>query len=235
MDETGWRLLCASAWAWVFTNSTHTLYVIVASRGHEVVLKILGPEFEGFLESDCFAAYNALPYPAERKPKCASHFLTGLKEAGHFASGRDGDFVRAAKDLLKLAIEVKRHKIDLSEADYQRLRAGINTSMDKLLELNVTEPLSRRMANRMRKHRPGLLAFLDHDIVPPTNNIAERQIRPIVIHRKLSGGNRSELGARALTGLASVFATTCQQGVRFADVVIRALRLRGTGQSALPP
>ena len=235
-DETGWRLLCASAWAWVFTNATHTLYVISPNRGHEVVLRILGPEFAGFLHSDCMGAYDVL-YAAEKKPKCNSHFLKDLKEAEGLqllAGSLESAWPRAVIDLLKSAIDLKKMKSRAAGRDYQEQCRSIGIKLDVLLGQGqqLTEPGNIRMANRLRKHRAGVLLFLEHDEVHATNNHAERQIRPFVIFRKLSGGNRSELGAAALATLASVWATACQQGLNFGSVVIRALRNRG--QSAIP-
>lgn len=235
-DETGWRLLCASAWAWVFTSATHTLYVISPTRGHEVILTILGPEFAGFLHSDCMGAYDVL-YAAEKKPKCNSHFLTGLKEAEGLqllAGSLEATWPRAVIDLLKDAIDLKKRKPELAAKVYQDQCRSVGIQLDVLLGQvgELTEPGNIRMANRLRKHREGVLLFLEHDEVQATNNHAERQIRPFVIFRKLSGGNRSELGAAALATLASVWATACQQGLNFASVVISALRNRG--QSAIP-
>lgn len=235
-DETGWRLLCASAWAWVFTTTTHTLYVIRPSRGHEIVLEILGPEFAGFLVTDCMAAYNVL-YPAEKKPKCASHFLKDLKEAEGLLLLPPGQsearWPREVINLLKGAIGLKKTKPELAPEDFRERRQAIHDKLDLLLAEELTDPKSLTMAKRLRKHRAGVLLFLDHDAVEPTNNQAERQIRPFVIHRKLSGGNRSERGAAALATLASVFATTCLQGLSFTATVLMALRNRG--QSALGP
>jgi len=59
VDETGWRIGTLSAWLWVFTNQETTVYTIRSSRGHEVVVDILGAQFAGVLNSDCFLAYDA--------------------------------------------------------------------------------------------------------------------------------------------------------------------------------
>lgn len=236
-DETGWRLLCESAWAWVFTTATCTLYVINPSRGHEVALQILGPEFAGFLLTDCMGAYDALPYPAERKPKCNGHFLKDLR-AGEGIQLLAGDpeaiWPRAVMDLLKEAIALKREKPALPLSVFKQRQRSVRVRLDVLLGQvgELTHPDNIKMAKRLRKHRAGVLLFLDHDEIEPTNNHSERQIRTFVIFRKLSGGNRSERGAAALATLASVWATACQQGLSFASIVLRALRIRG--QSALP-
>lgn len=235
-DETGWRLLCASAWAWVFTSATHTLFVISPTRGHEVILTILGPDFAGFLHSDCMGAYDVL-YAAKKKPKCNSHFLKDLKEAEGLqllANSLEATWPRAVIDLLKEAIELKKRKPELAVNVYQDQCRSVGIRLDVLLGQvgELTEPGNIKMANRLRKHRAGVLLFLEHDEVQATNNHAERQIRVFVIFRKLSGGNRSESGAAALATLASVWATACQQGMNFASVVVSALRNRG--RSAIP-
>ena len=100
------------------------------------------------------------------------------------------------------------------EADEQKL--------DRLLAGHYTNPDNLRMANRLRKHRDALFTFLKHPQVDPTNNLAERQLRPAVIVRKLPGGNRTEQGAHTHEILATLAVTVRQQGISFADVV-RAL------------
>ena len=64
----------------------------------------------------------------------------------------------------------------------------------------------------LRKQREHLLRFLDHDGLDATNNLAEREIRPAVIARKLSAGNRTEAGAETHAVLASVLRTCRRQG-----------------------
>ena len=88
VDETGWRLCSKSAWLWVFANRQATIYVIRYSRGHKVVLEVLGTDFSGWLITDCLATYDSLPYP--NKGKCVGHFLKALSdlEALHSHTGR---------------------------------------------------------------------------------------------------------------------------------------------------
>ena len=75
-----------------------------------------------------------------------------------------------------------------------------------------TDPDNARLAKRLRKQRDHLLRFLDHDGVDATNNLAEREIRPAVIARKLSACNRTEAGAETHAVLASVLRTCRRQG-----------------------
>ena len=220
-DETGWWLNCSTAWAWVFTNTSWTLFVIRPSRGHKVVLAVLGKDFAGCLKTDCYAAYDPLPYA---KAKCIAHLLRSLTEVAALQTEEDLVFPEQAKSILKTAMALKELKPALPGDVYEEEVAKINNDLDALLNCEVTEPKNLRLANRMRKHRQHLLTFLDKDEVDATNNEAERQIRPLVLQRKISCGNRSDRGASIHEVLTSVLATARQQGKDFVSLVIQALR-----------
>ena len=68
------------------------------------------------------------------------------------------------------------------------------------------------MAGRLRKYQDRLTTFLHDAKVDGTNNAAERALRPAVVMRKVTGGNRSDAGAHAWAILASVMRTAQQQG-----------------------
>ena len=133
-------------------------------------------------------------------------------------------FPEQAKFILAMAVNLKRNQPQLSGEIYEGTRSVIHYLLDNLLSEEITEPNNLRLANRMRKHRQAMLAFLDHVEVEPTNNLAERQIRPGVLQRKISAGNRSEGGAEIHSTLLSIFATAMQQGYAFLAVAIKALR-----------
>jgi len=133
-------------------------------------------------------------------------------------------FPEKAMSILTMAVNLKRTQPQLSGEIYQGTRAVIDHLLDNLLQQDITEPNNLRLANRMRKHRQAMLAFLDHVEVEPTNNHAERQIRPAVLQRKISAGNRSEGGARVHETLLSIYATAMQQGQAFLTLAMQALR-----------
>ena len=92
---------------------------------------------------------------------------------------------------------------------------SVNTSMIVRMPYSVrreTIPTEERVANRLRKGRQWLFTFLDHPGVEATNNRAERALRPAVIARKLSCGNKTERGKRTWEILASLAATCHQRG-----------------------
>jgi hypothetical protein len=85
--------------------------------------------------------------------------------------------------------------------------------------------VDEKVANRLRKKRDRLFTFLYHDNVDATNNLAERQLRPAVIARKVSCGNRTEKGAATWQTLASISATASQQQVSFKELVRQSSQL----------
>jgi transposase len=222
-DETGWWLGGKSAWLWVFTNPQLTLYAI-DNRSQQVVRRILGDDYPGVLVSDCLASYD--PHPG-RKSKCCAHHLKAISEA--LEQAPDSEFLLNIRGLFKAAIMLHKLREDLGEDRYRDKVALLERGLDELLEPPRGHAAEIRIRNRLSKHRPSLLTFLHAAQVDPTNNLAERQLRPAVIARKLSCGNKTEAGKAAFEVLASLAATCRQQGQSFSELVAGTLSL------GLPP
>ena len=219
-DETGWRVASESAWAWVFTNDDVTFYTVNKSRGHGVVLDILGANFHGVLQTDCFLAYLPLPY---EKSKCLAHILKSLKDVEAIQAGKTLEFPRSAINIFKDAIELEKQESQLDIGSYQDARFNLEKRLDRLLDLDYDDPQNAKLAKRIRKYRDEWFVFLYNVDVEATNNLAERQIRPFVLCRKISAGNRSEWGALIYTQLMSVFSTCGQRSESFVDTVMASL------------
>ena len=116
-------------------------------------------------------------------------------------------FSRRVAVLLRRAMALKHRRGTISDHGYAVLRGKVHAELDQLLAGTYTDPDNARLAKLLRKHRDSVLRFLDHDGVDATNNLAEREGRPAVIARKLSGGNRTEAGAETHAVLASAFRT----------------------------
>ena len=71
---------------------------------------------------------------------------------------------------------------------------------------------AQNLANRLRRHWSEWFTFLSYPEVKPDNNDAERALRPVVIHRKVSGGARSHWGAQLVTMMFSFLETMRLQG-----------------------
>jgi len=232
-DETGWRIGMLSAWLWVFTSQKITVYTVETSRGHEVVVNILGKEFKGVLVSDCFLAYDHHELENWLKQKCLSHLLKDLKELTETKVRGAVRFAREVKELLQSALTLKTQKDQLPVKQYARQAKTLEVRLDELIDAKrkLTDPDNARFAKRLRKHRQHVLRFLYVDGLDATNNLAERQLRPAVITRKTNGCNRTNEGAQSHAILGSILATCRQQAVPVLEYLIKLQKFGETPPS----
>ena len=118
----------------------------------------------------------------------------------------------------------------LSPQTFSDLRQALQHKAVQLLEPPRSKPNEEAVRKRLHKQRDHLLTFLDHDGVEATNNLAERQLRPAVIARKISRGNKTPKGARTWQTCASLAATCAQRATSFVATLAR-LRSKGANRS----
>ena len=237
VDETGWRIGTLSAWLWVFTNQEVTVYTIAPSRGHEVVVEILGRSFAGVLVSDCFTAYDHKALADWLKQKCLAHLL---KDLTRLESEKTRGAVRFARDVtqvLRQALELEKQRDVLSPDDYAQLCEEVENRLDQLIhqERRFSDPDNLRLAKRLRKQRQHLLRFLYIEGLDATNNQAERMLRPAVITRKTGGCNRTDAGAEAHAILSSILVTAKQRSIPILDLLIEIQRTGQPSPALIPP
>jgi transposase len=236
IDETGWKIGGHSAWLWVFADDRTTIYRIRQSRGHDVVVETLGDDFAGVVVSDCFLAYDPLVGP---KQKCLAHLLRACGTLEALKTRGAIRFSRRVAALLRKAMALKRRRDRMTPYGYYLACHRLHRELDRLLAGTYTDPDNARLAKRLRKQRPHLLRFLKHDGLDATNNLAERELRPAVIARKLSAGNRTEAGAETHAVLASLLQTCRRRGHDILQMLGELLR-HGPGHivdllNATPP
>ena len=213
-DETSWWVGGPGWWLWVFTTPQLTLYRVAKSRGSQVVQEILGDDFAGMLVSDCLASYDPPPF---RKHKCIAHHLRALKEqeAALAQRGVTSPYLLLWKLQLRDVIQTWRDRPTLDAEAYAAKVAQLRQGVDNLLEQSPAQPEEVRFRDRLRRRREHLLGCLENPAAEPTNNRAERALRPAVIARKLSCGNKTDRGRQAFEVLASLAATADQQARDF--------------------
>jgi hypothetical protein len=219
-DETGWRIGDLSDWLWVFSSQRITIYQAGGGRGHDVPLEMLGQDFGGILVSDGLASYNPLPY---LKGRCLGHILARIRKLETAVPSRYLINLQTLKCLLKEAIDLWRREEVLTVLGYDRRVKELENRLDDWIKLNKPSRQAElaRLASHLQKHRPEWLMCLYDPLVPPTNNHAERMIRPAVITRKLGGCNKTSAGAKVHSVLASLLVSCRQQGKRFLDFAHR--------------
>lgn len=202
-DETTSRVDGNTWWEWVFCTVQAVLHVIRFNRSEDVIKDVMGRETAQVWESDCYGAQ--LKAPAQQRQLCMSHQLRNLQAV--VEANPTLTWPQAMQFLFRYAIHLQRQRNQLSPDQFATQVARIEHHCDRLLQRNLDPPDARRLQRRYIKHRQKLFVFLYRTDVAPTNNIAERALRPSVIHRKVTGCFRSEWGAKAFAALASVIDT----------------------------
>ena len=193
--------------------------------------KILGENFTGVLVSDCLSVYDGIE--AEQQ-QCYAHPLKALSKALKSEAGKGSAYLLELRALLHTAMLLKRLQDDLSDGQRRSLRQTLEERFEQLLATprpaDNQGQQEEKVRNRLRKQQNHLFTFLDYRAVDATHNLAERQLRPAVISRKLSCGNKTSNktpnGANTWAILASLSATCQQQGDSFTQQVARAMVLK---------
>lgn len=222
-DETSWWLQNERSMLWVFATPEQTLYRVVEHRDRATFHQTIGPDYGGVLVSDCLAVYDdATPL----QQKCYAHHLKAIA-AAQSARASPSDWLVQVEAILKSAIALGKERGALDELAWSKRLKALRLAAHVVLEETTRAcPQEEAVRARLWKQRDHLFVFLDHSGVDPTNNLAERQLRPAVIRRKLSCGNKSRRGARTFEVLTSLAATCRQRGEDFLQLASNAARLQ---------
>lgn len=228
VDETTYLIDGIKHWLWVATSDQVCVLLLAPTRSSAELKQLLGEDFEGILTSDCFSAYN--PQTATAKQKCLTHLERDLRalETSRFASNRD--FSSRTSDILKSArlAHCDYHSGQLSLEQLHASRRQFESQLQAVLD---TPPPTgwpadaQRRSLRIYKYWFDWFTFLSHPEVKPDNNDAERALRPVVVHRKVSGTARSNWGAKLVAQMFSFLETMRLQGVNAVEALFEKLSL----------
>ena len=223
LDETRWREGNKGAWLWVAVTSLVTVFLIRMSRGGQVARELLGERFCGILVTDRYSAYNW--YPVRWRQLCWSHLLRDFEAI----RGRGGASEEIGNALLEQAHQMFTwwHRVregTLTRSTFRSYMTPLRREVERLLEVGSrcgvvkTEGTCREILKR----REALWTFVQVEGVEPTNNTAERAIRPGVQWRKGSFGTQSKDGSHFVESLMTVVATLKQQKCSVLDFLTAA-------------
>jgi transposase len=211
-DETGHKCNGDRWWTWCFRAELYTLYHLDAHRSADVLMDILGQEFQGILGCDYFSAYRRYMRECSvRLQFCLAHLIRDVKFLTTLPDARDRRYGEDLRAALKALFEVFHQRQALAEGVFQmRLQAA----RDQVLRVGLSGPATphgQNMEKRFRDHGPAYFTFVTTPGVEPTNNLAEQAIRFVVIDRQITQGTRSEGGRRFGERIWTVIATCVQQ------------------------
>jgi len=204
-DETGWRNDGQSGYAWLFCTPETSLFSFQNTRSASVPRSIFGEKkLPGVLVVDRYNAYNKAPVQIQY---CYAHLLRDVEklEKDFPDTPEVKSFVSVLAPLLSQAMHLRSQP--LSDEQYYREAKEIQK---KIMEVNKspTQHLAMRAMQdlfNINEHR--LYHWVQDRRVPPDNNLAERDLRPTVIARKVSFGSSSDTGSKTRSVLMSVLHT----------------------------
>lgn len=217
-DETGHRTNGDKRWLWVFVARLFVVYRITASRGSDVLTTVLGTTFAGILGSDRLPTY--LKYVVGQRQLCWAHVTRNVLSALDLATTPSAKrFCREALALDRRLCRLwHRFRGDPGARGAPLTRAQLIAKVlpiEKRLfalgerHLQATNDDVRNLARAFFLHNRHFFTFVHEEGVEPTNNSAERGLRPAVQWRKIMLGTRSDQGERAVERLLTI-ARTCQ-------------------------
>jgi transposase len=224
-DETSARVEGKNWWQWVLLSSTAVHHLIVNSRGAAVLTDFLGDTKPDVWVADRYAAQAG---HGNERQLCLAHLL---RDAQYAIDTGDTGFAPGFYKLLQRAVAIGHRRPDLKNTSLAQYRADLDRRLDRLLAVNPTTEAGHQLARGIRKCRGDLFVFVTHRDVPATNNECERALRPSVIFRKVTGGFRSQWGARTYADALSVIATGRLHG----RSALQALRDALAGRPILVP
>lgn len=220
-DETGWWTL-AKAWLWVIATEELTIFRISPNRNANLVRSVLGEDFAGRLMRDGMASYDKrLPY---RMLRCLQHIERNLEAMKQALSGEAKEQIGWLLGWVTAVWTLRHDSSGMTPTDYRTEAQELVAWFDWFVSTGELDPELTKLQKRLAKARDQIVPYVEDSALPATNNLAERQIRPGVIVRKISGGTRSQRGSATFERLSTIAASAAQQKRRLSDVFAAILR-----------
>ena len=211
-DDTGWRINGTLAFLMGFFTWHIAFYQVRRQHRHQEVIEVIGEGFAGMLGTDRGSSYEAGAFEAVEMQKCLCHILKNLSTVEETKTGRAKEFTTGLQATLRESIslwrEYREGKIGLEE--YRRRGRELEERLTHQLRNRVlTDDDNQRLLDGIgRQHDRGRLTlFLRAPEIEPTNNRAERGLRPAVIARRVSQCSKNERGANTYAVMKTIFGT----------------------------
>lgn len=208
IDETGWKENGQRQWVWIFCNKLIAFFVISKSRACQVLIDVLGENFLGTLTSDFYGAY--VKYASPKQQFCLAHLIREIKFLTTLPDEVSKKFGIRLLAYMKRLFTLWHSRKTLTPEQWNRRASRFKISLERFLfsqKFNKKTD-AHRIQRRLIKHWASTFRFLEDPVLyEPTNNHAERTLRPVVRLRRISQGSRGKAGSDWTQRAASVLAT----------------------------
>ncbi len=236
----------SQGWLWVAVTPLVTFFQIALSRCSDAARDLLGEDFGGILNSDRYAAYNWVGL--EQRQLCWAHLkreFIKISERPGVSSEIGNALVKQQEKLFELWHRVRDGTLKHSEFQLlipvirNSLKSSLQEAADYEIGSKEKTPLAKtvRTSRQILKVEPALWLFVAVEGVEPTNNAAERAIRPAVIWRRTSFGSQTQAGSRFVQRMLTVVTTLKSQRrnvLDFMTAAVSAARSNSPAPSLLP-
>lgn len=214
VDETGHKDDGNLMWTWCFRASLFTLFKIAPSRGADVLIDVLGREFDGILGCDYFSAYRKYMRECGVLVQfCLAHLIRDIKFLTTHPDARNRAYGRRVLDAARNLFGVIHRRESMTPRAFaNQLEDAGNELWGTAVYRTPNTKEAQNLARRFEKHGDSYIRFITTPGIEPTNNLAEQAIRFVVIDRHVTQGSRGETGQRWLERIWTVIATCTQQG-----------------------
>lgn len=209
MDETPTKQASQKAWLWTAVTSAYAVFAVFSSRAATALPKLLGDSFHGIINCDRAKMY----WRADRLQWCWAHLSRDIQS---LVEHHDNQVKRLGYDLkreigIMFSIWHRYKSGEIPWSTFQTQMQPVRNTVNHLLLRGMCSGNKRLtgMCKELFTHRNWLWTFVDVEGIQPTNNTAERALRPAVIYRKLSFGTQSEAGSRFIERMLTI-SETCR-------------------------
>jgi len=237
VDETGWKTAGRRVWLWVAATPSLALFRLQDRRNRAAFEELLPGAAPGIVTSDRFSAYHRLPLA--RRQLCWAHLARDFQALAE-STGPARTIGHWAQDQIRRLFS-HWHAFRQGVLDRPGLGARmgrVQRAFRALLAWGGTlAGKAGALCRDLQDKWAALWTFLWHDGVEPTNNHAERLLRPAVLWRKTSFGHQSETGKQYVERMLTVVSTLRLQGLNvlaYLEAACRA-RLTNTPSPSLAP
>ena len=232
VDESPTKENKKKAWLWVAVAEMFAVFGIFGNRSRESLVSLVGDYSGIILNCDRAKMY----FDGKRLQWCWAHLKRDIQK---LIDSPDNQVKRLGHDLMReqrLLFELwRRYRADeITWRGFQRLAGPIRDQFNRLLVRGSFSGNKQLIGfcDELLRRKQHLWTFLEVEGIEPTNNTAERALRPAVIYRKLSFGTQSASGSRYLERILTISETCRLQNRNAYQYLIEAMQAKFNSQAA---
>jgi len=213
VDETGHHDGGKLHWAWCFDTPDYSLFRIDSSRGSGVLERMLGKDFAGIICADYWGAYRKYARLFDvRVQYCMAHLIREIRFLAEHSIKKLSRWGNFLLEWLKKLFKSLHRRSSYTSEGFQRATEQIKQGFLNRVRRPPDHALAKRLARRFKgEAAEDYFRFLTEPKIEPTNNGTERQIRPVVIDRRITQGTRGYAGMRWCERIWTALATCKKQ------------------------